>query len=1006
MKLSRLAKFIALTSIMMSLGVSFIALSANNATKISGTMSSVYNSKFDEADMIASKLSDIRVATMAYWTANQAWPTSLNDIITNSFYFSSFNTTTGYLISGGEGTNSYFLQLNVDNVEVGKYLANKVNGTYSAGIMTLQYALPVASIQNSVSLARYDDPADVDASTMYTDLDMGGNDILSVKSIVAAGDLTITSALGTNTLLLSETAFQMNGDDIITAGNITTYVSTDSDTLDGIDSTQFARLDQPNIFTGNLNLIDNNVLSFGDSQDLQVSHDGTNSAINNSTGRLNVLSNGGVYFQGSGGGGLGNASINLTDGLLIDTANRIAMTSDIKIQQLSGGDIDSTASDFVSIKGYGGDAGFSEVRVENNITLNSTANIAAQGTSFTFNGNEVITTANLSAQIIDANTLDGLDSTVFLRNDITAAQSVLGSLNVIGDIKVNRNLDISSTSGPFTTRGVFETTIDGRDSVATFTQLNSGTSSATNISSSVYGRSSSISNYITNSVNRIDLDTEGGSINLITDFSNSDISSLTLQADTLLFQGDKSQAFPIAMDFVNNTFKVNGFDVITAENISTYISTDADTLDGLDSTVFLRNNISAAQSVLGALNVNGNIISKNFEINTASGSYLNRASFRTDFNGNDSSAYMSQLTTAALSQNGLYASHMGKSSGILSTSDGVINNVELLTSGGSINLITDLSNSEKSDLLINADTLLFQGDKSQAFPIAMDFVNNTFKVNGFDVITAENISTYISTDADTLDGLDSTVFLRNDITTQQVLAGDLYILGQIGTVLPGNFQGVTSSIGNILFKTFNISGSYTNRIESNTFEVRSDSYINLRSKSFWLEATAGQIRIDGSRGFGIYGLTEAVRINSTNKFYFNNNEVITTNNIAAHASTDADTLDGIDSTQFARLDQVNTFIGRVSLEDGATIKGAIRLVNSSDVEYASITDADITFSGANVWATSAQLSVAGISTTGAVNAGSVTADTVTANNTLTVNSVDVGQWITNCEAGLSPGCSL
>jgi hypothetical protein len=41
-----------------------------------------------------------------------------------------------------------------------------------------------------------------------------------------------------------------------------------------------------------------------------------------------------------------------------------------------------------------------------------------------------------------------------------------------------------------------------------------------------------------------------------------------------------------------------------------------------------------------------------------------------------------------------------------------------------------------------------------------------------------------------------------------------------------------------------------------------------------------------------------------------------------------------------------------------------------------------------------------------VNAGSVTADTVTANNTLTVNSVDVGQWITNCEAGLSPGCSL
>jgi hypothetical protein len=142
-----------------------------------------------------------------------------------------------------------------------------------------------------------------------------------------------------------------------------------------------------------------------------------------------------------------------------------------------------------------------------------------------------------------------------------------------------------------------------------------------------------------------------------------------------------------------------------------------------------------------------------------------------------------------------------------------------------------------------------------------------------------------------------------------------------------------------------------------------------------------------------------------NTFKVNGFDVITADNISSYVSTDADTLDGLDSSQFARLDQVNTFSGRLSLEDGATIKGAISLVNSSDVEYASITDADITFSGANVWATSAQLTVAGISV-GTINATSVTADTVNANTTLAVNGVDVGLWISNCEAGTSPGCSL
>jgi len=186
------------------------------------------------------------------------------------------------------------------------------------------------------------------------------------------------------------------------------------------------------------------------------------------------------------------------------------------------------------------------------------------------------------------------------------------------------------------------------------------------------------------------------------------------------------------------------------------------------------------------------------------------------------------------------------------------------TTGGLLSLSSDATNSNKSNLLIRSDVVSFMGDKSQSFPIAMDFVNNTFTVNGSDVLTVDNLS---------------------------------------------------------------------------------------------------------------------------------------------DQSIDADTLNGIDSTEFARLDQVNTFVGLINLEGGVTVNGGISLLDSSDVEYANITESSITYDGANVWATSAQLSVAGI-TTGAINASSVTADTVTANTTLNVNGVDVGQWIANCEAGVSPGCSL
>jgi hypothetical protein len=804
MKFSRLAKSIALTSIVMLSGTSFTALSSNNATKISATMSSVYNNKFDEADLIASKLSDIRVATMAFWTANQAWPSTLNDIITSSFYFSSFNTTTGYSISGGEGINSYYLQINVDNVEVGKYLANKVNGIYNAGVMVLQYNLPVSSIQNSVSLARYDNPDDINASTMFTDLDMGSNDIFNVGSIVAQGDLTIVSALGTNTLLISDSAFQLNGDDIITAGNISDYIG-DSDTSDSVSKTIDSTMRAIYTIDGqeadstpsgaSLNFINNAKMSFIDpTTTIEFSQNVGVFSLNVTDPNLSA-SPFPVLETGPGG------YIKLNHGSTSNDAQRLITTSDgielyrgwrklltVSLSELRFGELSNSTTSSVNLKAHKRGGVYSRLLLNGNAILKSVG------------GNVLIGHSDSRITVDDG----GASKNIQLSSLDTISMSVGKKGNRGGFFLTGLNDDFAKAyvSLQFESDQKLRTIATGVEVTGGMSIVNSAT---------------------------------------LAEYFNVSESALIYQ----------------------------GANVITTANLGAQII-DADTLDGLDSTVFLRNDITTPQTVAGDLGVAGKLNLNDFgtieskylgpyKITDIQTSSLNSSSITGNTYANNT-----HLVSDFVSKNQVKVNHVNGASANFSaevTSD--IANVSLYASGARLQLINDYTNDYRS-LVANVDEVTF-GSRTNTFPITMNFIDNTFKVNGFDVITADNISSYVSTDADTLDGLDS--------------------------------------------------------------------------------------------------------------------------------------------SQFARLDQVNTFSGRLSLEDGATIKGAISLVNSSDVEYASITDADITFSGANVWATSAQLTVAGISV-GTINATSVTADTVNANTTLAVNGVDVGLWISNCEAGTSPGCSL
>jgi hypothetical protein len=126
-------------------------------------------------------------------------------------------------------------------------------------------------------------------------------------------------------------------------------------------------------------------------------------------------------------------------------------------------------------------------------------------------------------------------------------------------------------------------------------------------------------------------------------------------------------------------------------------------------------------------------------------------------------------------------------------------------------------------------------------------------------------------------------------------------------------------------------------------------------------------------------------------FTFNGDEIVTSGNIATFQNTDADTLDGIDSSQFARKDTSNTFGKDISFEKQVSFGDSLFLSENATI-YA--TDSAIEVA----------LLQAGTVTTDRIIADKINSNVADIKDRLTVQNIDVGQWIMDCEAGLNDGC--
>lgn len=465
--------------------------------RISDSLLDTYTDKYEEADLVSSKLSDIRLAAMSYWSANQAYPNVINELVSDSFYFGTFTTTFGTQIAGTNNTNSYALTIDLPSPELASYVASSVNGTFSGNRVTLEFGLPMSAVANNTSLSRFADPANPDLNRMDTAIDMNGNNIdnvgtLTANSATVNGDLIVNS--GDNTLSMTTTGLSYNGAEVITSDNIGTYsagadavlktedaIMNGAYTIQGVGSAiNIANDSRINIQGDEVStFIEGNrrgiVIGQGSRSLLEIGDGpyGSGLVFNKAQGTADVslyagrfgnksslLMEQNVQFKSSGG----NMWIGASDGRIIAfggaarTVNLAAKDTDGEVNIIVGQNgyqkpdyalraaNDDNRNAFVSLM-YQSDAKLTTDA--NGVTINgaiTSGNVNISDTNFVYQGSEVLTSGNFMTYAADANdvvsktqdgTLRGLYTIDGLEADGSSPSGA--GLNFINGSTINHN---------------------------------------------------------------------------------------------------------------------------------------------------------------------------------------------------------------------------------------------------------------------------------------------------------------------------------------------------------------------------------------------------------------------------------------------------------------------------------------------------------------------------------------------------------------------------------------
>ncbi len=181
--------------------------------------------QYEEADRTIDKLFEIKSSSHHFFNKIGAYPSDIEELRTEGFYFGTFDTTYGTSITGSLAANSYVLTLDVRDAFIADYIAQRVNGTASDSVVTMQYGEPSQEAILDTVLSRVFD-GDATRNTMEADLLMGGNNLTGVANIAASTVNADNGVFDSGVRVFSEV--NLPNKSHVGLGNVENYGITDS----------------------------------------------------------------------------------------------------------------------------------------------------------------------------------------------------------------------------------------------------------------------------------------------------------------------------------------------------------------------------------------------------------------------------------------------------------------------------------------------------------------------------------------------------------------------------------------------------------------------------------------------------------------------------------------------------------------------------------------------------------------------------------------------------------
>ncbi|MAD89059.1 MAG: hypothetical protein CMK64_05100 [Pseudoalteromonas sp.] len=165
---------------------------ANPNVRLVEANNALIKAEVRNTEMLASKLTDIKSATLDFYLARNRWPVNKEELVSDGFYFGNFSTTYGSEINYRVVGNTVLYSVDVNKSSTAKHISKILSVSYSNDIVQFQFGRPSQSSIISTALSKVWD-GDVTRNTMETDLYLDGNDVREVNELQAN---TVTAAGG------------------------------------------------------------------------------------------------------------------------------------------------------------------------------------------------------------------------------------------------------------------------------------------------------------------------------------------------------------------------------------------------------------------------------------------------------------------------------------------------------------------------------------------------------------------------------------------------------------------------------------------------------------------------------------------------------------------------------------------------------------------------------------------------------------------------------------------